>query len=151
MIEPIITDIWNETKEDTKLTNIYLGYFNEADIKDSDYPFVLAYNNTFSDQDHKDAVKPGVRYLVDGRINTRFYSDELLTLSAFFPIWRYNFVLETRGYDYKLEGDDDTPTIDLDLTYMKLINSSIYPDRVIDKAVWCLEFVSEYSLEIKYS
>lgn len=151
MIEPIINKLWEATRADTKLNNLFYSFYIETDLKISDYPFAVLHSNTWADHDNKDAVDPGVSYLIEGSVAIRFYAEKQLSLTQFYPIWRNAFVTETKSTNFKEAGGDGEPGIDLTLHDMALSSNSIAASRINDATAWYLELVSAYLLTVNYT
>lgn len=143
MIEHNIKKLWEDSTEETGLLTYHIGYIVEANVES--YPCMLLYSNNWDDQDHIDAVKPADRYMIDGTVALRFYSDKQLDVIKGYPIWRNIFITETRRKEFETEG------ITFSLDTMTLQRSAISVERVLDKKVWYLELVSDYTLTLKYN
>ena len=86
MIEHNIKKLWEDSTEETGLLTYHIGYIVEANVES--YPCMLLYSNNWDDQDHIDAVKPADRYMIDGTVALRIYSDKQLDVIKGYPIWR---------------------------------------------------------------
>ena len=145
MIEHVISKIFDDTKATTGLTKLYLGYFIEAKVKEHGYPFGLVYNNNWRDQNNKDAVVPGEKYMIEGNIILRFYGKSLAEITNKYPFWRNAFITETKKISYSID------TVDLKLQTMKMQNNTFSSDRIADFKRWYAELVAEYTLTYEYT